>query len=226
MFVVDTNLLLYAVNPDSTDHPAARLLVAECRRGDRLCFLTWSSIYEFLRVSTHHKVFPQPLDLRIGHRPVDGGSGFDGARPRPITRPSAFPWSSRFCITTSACPFSRTHSMKQRHILTAVFCALTFASSAHAQTPEQGPSTPLGEQMKLINAAYRALNPLITAGSADSAMAKVVIIHKAAEEALKFEPARKADTPVAEQEKFVTDFRRRSRVLLATSRSLQPYMNV
>ncbi|MEO7362783.1 MAG: cytochrome b562 [Gemmatimonadaceae bacterium] len=96
--------------------------------------------------------------------------------------------------------------MKQRHILTAVFCALTFASSAHAQTPEPGPSTPLGEQMKLINAAYRALNPLITAGSADSAMAKVAIIHKAAEEALKFEPARKADTPVGEQEKFVTDF--------------------
>ena len=63
MFVVDTNLLLYAVNPDSNDHPAAQLMVEEWRRGDRLCFLTWNIIYEFLRVSTHLKVFPQPLDL-------------------------------------------------------------------------------------------------------------------------------------------------------------------
>lgn len=97
--------------------------------------------------------------------------------------------------------------MKQRYILTAVFCALTFASSAHAQPPADGPTTPLGEQMKQINAAYRALNPLIAAGSADSALAKVAIIHKSADSALKFEPAKKADIPAAEQEKFVSDFR-------------------
>ncbi|MEP6833690.1 MAG: cytochrome b562 [Gemmatimonas sp.] len=96
--------------------------------------------------------------------------------------------------------------MKQRHIFAAVFCALAFASSANAQTDDK-PTTPLGEQMKLINAAYRALNPLITAGNADSAIAKVAIIHKAAEQALTFEPVKKADVPAAEQEKFVSDFR-------------------
>jgi len=63
VFVVDTNLLLYAVNPDSEDHEAARALIEEWRRGDRSWFLTWSIVYEFLRVSTHPRVFATPLTL-------------------------------------------------------------------------------------------------------------------------------------------------------------------
>ena len=63
MFVVDTNILLYAVNPDAPDHAVARALLEDWRRGDRACFLTWGIIYEFLRVSTHHRIFPQPLPL-------------------------------------------------------------------------------------------------------------------------------------------------------------------
>lgn len=63
MFVVDTNLLLYAVNPDSPDHARARHLIEEYRRDDRLWFLSWGIIYEFLRVATHPRVFPQPLGL-------------------------------------------------------------------------------------------------------------------------------------------------------------------
>ena len=63
MFVVDTNLLLYAVNPMSPEHARARALVEEWRRGDRQWFVTWNIIYEFLRVSTHLRVFPNPLSL-------------------------------------------------------------------------------------------------------------------------------------------------------------------
>ncbi|MEO7362101.1 MAG: hypothetical protein ABI120_17355, partial [Gemmatimonadaceae bacterium] len=68
--------------------------------------------------------------------------------------------------------------MKPRYLVTAVLCALTFATTAQAQggAPDDKPTTLLGEQMKAINAAYRALGPLIEAGSADSAMAKVAII--------------------------------------------------
>ena len=95
--------------------------------------------------------------------------------------------------------------MKNRHILTAVICALAFASSAGAQTDDK-PTTLLGEQMKAINAAYKALGPFIEAGNADSAMAKAEIIHKSAAEGLKFEPVKKADIPDAEQAKFVSDF--------------------
>jgi hypothetical protein len=63
VFVVDTNLLLYAVNPSSPDHQRAHGLLAEWRAGDRLWFLTWGIVYEFLRVSTHARAFPEPLDL-------------------------------------------------------------------------------------------------------------------------------------------------------------------
>ncbi len=67
MFVVDTNLLLYAVNPDSPDHTRARGLLEEWRAGERSWFLTWGIVYEFLRVSTHARVFPRPLDLPTAH---------------------------------------------------------------------------------------------------------------------------------------------------------------
>jgi len=63
VFVVDTNLLLYAVNPDSPDHKRARALLDDWRRGERTWFLTWGIVYEFLRVSTHGSVFPRPLEL-------------------------------------------------------------------------------------------------------------------------------------------------------------------
>ena len=64
MFVVDTNLLLYALNPDSDDHLQALALLEEWRRGDRSWFLTWGIVYEFLRVSTHNRVFSRPLTIR------------------------------------------------------------------------------------------------------------------------------------------------------------------
>ena len=63
MFVIDTNLLLYAVNPDAQEHDRVRDLVEEWRRGDRAWFVTWGIIYEFLRVSTHPRVFPTPIGL-------------------------------------------------------------------------------------------------------------------------------------------------------------------
>src|SRR5918996_901482 len=63
MFVVDTNVLLHAVNPDSPDHERAHAAMEAWRAGDRSWFLTWGIVYEFLRVSTHLSVFPDPLDL-------------------------------------------------------------------------------------------------------------------------------------------------------------------
>jgi toxin-antitoxin system PIN domain toxin len=63
VFVVDTNLLLYAVNADSSDHARAGELLEAWRTGEQSWFLTWGIIYEFLRVSTHPAVFPAPLDL-------------------------------------------------------------------------------------------------------------------------------------------------------------------
>jgi hypothetical protein len=72
LFVVDTNILLHAVNPDSPDHPRAYAAVEEWRSGDRYWFLTWGVVYEFLRVSTHRRVFPEPLDLRTARSWIAG----------------------------------------------------------------------------------------------------------------------------------------------------------
>lgn len=63
MFLVDTNILLYAVNPDFSEHPAALAALEKARDGSELWFLTWGVIYEFLRVSTHRAVFSKPLSL-------------------------------------------------------------------------------------------------------------------------------------------------------------------
>lgn len=67
MFVVDTNILLYAVNPDSADHETARSSLESWRAQERSWFLTWGIVYEFLRVSTHPGVFHKPLDLSEAH---------------------------------------------------------------------------------------------------------------------------------------------------------------
>ncbi len=68
MFVIDTNLLIYAVNPDSPEHERARAAVDEWRRGSRSWFVTWGIVYEFLRITTHPAVFSRPLDLPTAGR--------------------------------------------------------------------------------------------------------------------------------------------------------------
>jgi toxin-antitoxin system PIN domain toxin len=59
--LVDTNILLYAVNPASPEHRAARAEVERLRTGESPWFLTWGIVYEFLRVATHSAVFERPL---------------------------------------------------------------------------------------------------------------------------------------------------------------------
>jgi toxin-antitoxin system PIN domain toxin len=59
--LVDTNLLVYAVYEESPHHQAARAFVEKHRRSGGFC-VTWSILYEWLRVVTHPRVFSRPLD--------------------------------------------------------------------------------------------------------------------------------------------------------------------
>ena len=61
MFVVDTNVLLHAVNASSAPHARCRELVEEWRQQPTAWHVTWGIVYEFVRVSTHPRVFPKPL---------------------------------------------------------------------------------------------------------------------------------------------------------------------
>lgn len=60
MIVVDTNVLLYASNTTSRFHLACRDWLEHERRRPDAWYLTWSIVYEFLRVSTHPRVLPRP----------------------------------------------------------------------------------------------------------------------------------------------------------------------
>lgn len=61
MFVIDTNVLLYAVDADSEFHGPCRELLERARGQATPWFLTWGICYEFLRVATHPRVYRNPL---------------------------------------------------------------------------------------------------------------------------------------------------------------------
>ena len=60
MFVVDTNILIYAASRRFPEHPRARQALRDWRSGPVPCLVTWGILYEFMHVTTHRKVFRQP----------------------------------------------------------------------------------------------------------------------------------------------------------------------
>ena len=63
MFVVDTNILVYAADEDSPFHHRCRDLVEMWRKQASPWFMTWGILYEFLRVITHPRVFRKPWSI-------------------------------------------------------------------------------------------------------------------------------------------------------------------
>jgi toxin-antitoxin system PIN domain toxin len=60
MFVVDTNILVYAADEDSPFYGRCRELLEEWRIRTSPWYVTWGILYEFLRVITHPRVFRNP----------------------------------------------------------------------------------------------------------------------------------------------------------------------
>jgi toxin-antitoxin system PIN domain toxin len=63
MFVVDTNVLVYAADRRAAEHERCRALVEAWRQRGGAWYVTWGICYEFLRVVTHQRVFRQPWTL-------------------------------------------------------------------------------------------------------------------------------------------------------------------
>lgn len=61
MFAVDANILVYAVNSASPRHAEARRKLRTWLEEGRPFCLTWSVVYEFLKVATHPRVIERPL---------------------------------------------------------------------------------------------------------------------------------------------------------------------
>ena len=60
-FLVDTNILTYAVNRDCDEHRVAARAMDGWLAGAEPWAVTWGVVYEFLRVATHPGIFRRPL---------------------------------------------------------------------------------------------------------------------------------------------------------------------
>jgi toxin-antitoxin system PIN domain toxin len=60
VFVVDTNILVYAADEDSPFHARCFELLEEWRNQASAWYSTWGIVYEFLRVTTHPRIFRTP----------------------------------------------------------------------------------------------------------------------------------------------------------------------
>jgi hypothetical protein len=64
MFVVDTNVLIYAANDEAPEHATCRRLLEGWRHQRGAWYLTWGVCYEFLRVITHPRALKRPWAAR------------------------------------------------------------------------------------------------------------------------------------------------------------------
>ena len=63
MFLVDTNILVYAANADTKFYPRASAWLEQQRSRPDAWYTTWPIIFEFLRVTTHPRGLPHPWTL-------------------------------------------------------------------------------------------------------------------------------------------------------------------
>ena len=65
MLAVDTNILVYAADTGSPFHAPCRDWLDRQRARPDAWYTTWPIIYEFMRVTTHRRVMPQPWSARV-----------------------------------------------------------------------------------------------------------------------------------------------------------------
>src|SRR5512139_2183181 len=70
MKLIDLNILLYAINENSTHHVAVRTWWEQALNGDEPLGLPWVVLLGFLRISTNPDIFPRPLDPDTAIRKV------------------------------------------------------------------------------------------------------------------------------------------------------------
>jgi toxin-antitoxin system PIN domain toxin len=71
MKIVDLNVLLYALNEESSLHDAALAWWETAMAGSQPVGLAWVVIIGFLRISTNPRVFPKPLSSEQALERVD-----------------------------------------------------------------------------------------------------------------------------------------------------------
>lgn len=59
--LIDTNILIYAINQDAPQHRKAAAFLEKTLNGNDSWCLTWVNIYEFLRLITDPRILSKPL---------------------------------------------------------------------------------------------------------------------------------------------------------------------
>jgi len=78
--LVDLNILLYAVNEDAGHHRVVRRWWEGALSGDEPVGLPWIVLLGFLRLATHARVFPRPLDPEDALARIDTWLGLENTR--------------------------------------------------------------------------------------------------------------------------------------------------
>ena len=72
MKIVDVNVLLYAVNPDTDPAGKVRLWWEKAMTGDESIGLSWIVLSGFLRISTNPRVYTEPMTVDRALQEVEG----------------------------------------------------------------------------------------------------------------------------------------------------------
>jgi hypothetical protein len=71
VFVVDTNVLVYAADEDAAFHQGCRGALETWRHQRSAWYTTWGVLYEFLRITTHPRVLRHPWTASAAWEFVD-----------------------------------------------------------------------------------------------------------------------------------------------------------
>jgi toxin-antitoxin system PIN domain toxin len=71
MILPDANLLLYAYNASAREHALAKVWWEDTLSSPEPVALSWQTMTAFLRISTNHRAFPQPLTIEEAMEAVD-----------------------------------------------------------------------------------------------------------------------------------------------------------
>lgn len=80
MFAVDTNVLVHAVDPGSPFHGPCAEALARWRQQRTPWFVTWSVLYEFIRLVSHPRKMRRPVTVQEAWRAVEALLASPGLR--------------------------------------------------------------------------------------------------------------------------------------------------
>jgi len=116
MFVVDTNVLVYGADIDCPEHAVCDRLLSTWSAQETPWYATWPILFEFLRITTHPRVWRRPWTAPRAWGFVESlldSRGFQVLVPTPRHREIA-------ALTLKEFPWLQGNLMHDAHIVTTM----------------------------------------------------------------------------------------------------------